>query len=98
MAFSTPGSLRPDPSPSKKTPFTSTTGILSGALIFTLVVLYFFTPWPSVLPIRYTANNAALATNRTLVNHVPGNVIVIRNIQYDIRDQDAQLDVFLPPH
>src|SRR6187397_3686120 len=93
MAFSTPESLRPVTSELRKTSF-----IITGALIFSLIVLYFFTPWPSVLPYRYNRNIAARAFDKSLGNYVPQNVMAIQSIQYDITDKDALLDVFLPPH
>lgn len=81
----------------KKSRWNSTTAILTAALCLSLGILYYFTPWPSVLSYRYRYNRAALAADRVLAPLVPGNLIAIRNVQYNIRDEDAIMDLFLPP-
>lgn len=65
-------------------------------LIIACFAFYKLSPYPSVWIIRYAFNKEAEKTNRKLKKFVPQHIHAIQNIQYDIKDHDAFLDVYYP--
>lgn len=53
-------------------------------------------PWPSVLVMRYAFKKNAKETNQRLEKHVPKGISEILDIQYDLNDKDAKLDIYYP--
>lgn len=72
--------------------------ILIYGSIFILFILFAFkvSPWPSALLIRYVFEKEAERTNLALEKHVPQGILEILDLQYDIEDKDAKLDIYYP--
>lgn len=67
--------------------------------VFTVIAAYTFaqfSPWPMVLVRRFQEDRVASKTNDALESLVPLGVADKRNLQYDVNDKDALLDVFFP--
>jgi acetyl esterase len=65
------------------------------AAIATGYAAFTFSPWPSVLLIRYAFHKDAVEKNRALEKHVPANVSGLRDERYG-DGPDELLDVFFP--
>lgn len=76
-----------------------TAGLLLLATAFSLVGAYAFaqlSPWPMVLMRRLKEDRNAARMNESLGPSVPPGVVGKRNLQYDVNDNSALLDVFFP--
>lgn len=55
-----------------------------------------FSPWPSVLLIRWVFDRGAADASAALRKHLPAGVTEKRDLSYDATDPDAVLDVYFP--
>lgn len=70
--------------------------VATAALIVAGVVLFFVSPWPSVLVIRAIFDSGAADASAALEKHVPADLIVHSAERYDAADAEALLDVYRP--
>ncbi|WP_334112718.1 alpha/beta hydrolase [Paucihalobacter sp.] len=63
-------------------------------LLVTIFAVFKLSPYPSVWLIRYGFDKEAIKVNAALEQQVPDGIETINNIQYDISDNDAFLDVY----
>jgi len=68
-----------------------TGGLAASAYAFSRV-----SPWPMVFVQRYKWDRSGLDMNKALERFVPDNVAGQLDIQYDVGDEDARLDVYYP--
>lgn len=66
------------------------------AVILLLIMVFWLSPYPSVLLIRYAFNKEAIKVNEALQKHAPTDIASIENQQYKSDDKDAFLDVYFP--
>lgn len=67
------------------------------ALAALVVLALYVTPWPGALVIRAIFDKGAAEASAALKKHVPANIRRIEALRYDPDDEDALLDIYLPP-
>ncbi|REE08313.1 acetyl esterase/lipase [Winogradskyella pacifica] len=71
--------------------------LITLAIIIILpIIINQFSPWPSALIIRYAFEQGGKQTNEKLEKHVPIEVAVKLDINYNSKDSDAKLDLYYP--
>lgn len=73
----------------------SVLGVVTG-LIVASYAAFQWSPWPSVLMIRYAFGKGSDAASQSLQKHVPPGIAAVLDQHYDEGDADAYLDVFRP--
>lgn len=73
----------------------SVLGVVTG-LIVAGYAAFQWSPWPSVLMIRYAFGKGSDAASQSLQKHVPPGIAAVLDQHYDEGDADAYLDVFRP--
>lgn len=70
-------------------------GVIAG-LVVVGYAAFQWSPWPSVLMIRYAFGKGSDAASQSLQKHVPTGISAVLDQHYDEADPDAYLDVFRP--
>ncbi len=73
----------------------SVLGVVTG-LIVAGYAAFQWSPWPSVLMIRYAFGKGSDAASQSLQKHVPPGIAAVLDQHYDEGDADAYLDVLRP--
>lgn len=70
--------------------------VFSAIVAITVFLFFKFSPWPSALLIRHAFEKDAKHTNERLEKHVPNGVSEVLDVQYNLQDADAKLDIYYP--
>jgi acetyl esterase len=72
--------------------------VLCSSVLLAIAVYTLFqvSPWPSDLWLRLQWDRSGVEMNNSLRKYVPASVVDRLNLQYDINDDGARLDVFYP--